>query len=94
MEAGEEEEDQAALAPPPMNTVVAQAPEVAVKVYKTTLNEFKTRERYIRGDVRFSDRYSTQNPRKIVHLWAEKEMRNLKRLVLGILHCSCSGEML
>ena len=55
--------------------------ECAVKVYKTTLIEFKTRDKYIKDDFRFRDRFSKQNPRKIVRLWAEKEMRNLKRCV-------------
>ena len=39
--------------------------ECAIKVFKTTLNEFKTRERYIRDDYRFRDRFSKQNPRKV-----------------------------
>ena len=56
--------------------------EVALKVYKTTLNEFKTRDKYIKDDHRFKARFKKQNPRKVIHLWAEKEMRNLKRLVL------------
>ena len=56
--------------------------ECAVKVFKTTLNEFKTRDRYIKDDHRFKDRFSKQNPRKIIRLWAEKEMCNLSRLVL------------
>lgn len=32
------------------------------------------------GEFRFRRGYS-RNPRKMVRLWAEKEMRNLKRLV-------------
>ena len=55
--------------------------ECAVKVFKTTLNEFKTRDRYIKDDHRFRDRFSKQNPRKVIRLWAEKEMCNLSRLV-------------
>lgn len=55
--------------------------ECAVKVFKTTLNEFKTRERYIKDDHRFKDRMGKQNPRKTIKLWAEKEMCNLMRLV-------------
>ena len=55
--------------------------ECAVKVFKTTLNEFKTRDRYIKDDHRFRDRFGKQNPRKIIRLWAEKEMCNLSRLV-------------
>ena len=56
--------------------------ECAVKVFKTTLNEFKTRDRYIKDDHRFKDRFSKQNPRKIIKLWAEKEMCNLSRCVV------------
>ena len=56
--------------------------ECAVKVFKTTLNEFKTRDRYIKDDHRFKDRISKQNPRKIIKLWAEKEMCNLRRCVV------------
>lgn len=48
--------------------------ECVAKVYKTTLNEFKTREKYIKDDYRFKDRYKHLNPQKIVKLWAEKEM--------------------
>ncbi len=54
--------------------------ECAVKVYKTTLADFKTRERYIKDDYRFRDRFSKQNPRKVIHMWAEKEMHNLRRM--------------
>lgn len=35
--------------------------------------------RYVVGDSRFQ-RYCKSNPRKMVKLWAEKEMRNLARL--------------
>lgn len=34
--------------------------ETAIKVYKTSLNEFKTRDKYIRDDYRFKDRFSKQ----------------------------------
>lgn len=54
--------------------------ECVVKVFKTTLNEFKNREQYIKGDFRFRDRFSKLNPRKCIHLWAEKEMHNLQRM--------------
>jgi len=62
-------------------------PECAVKVYKTTLIEFKTREKYIKDDFRFRDRFTKQNPRKIIPLWAEKEMRNLKRMYEHGINC-------
>lgn len=53
--------------------------EVVLKVFKTTLNDFKNRDRYIKDDYRFIDRFSKLNPRKIIRLWAEKEMHNLCR---------------
>lgn len=52
----------------------------AVKVFKTTLTDFKTRERYIREDYRFKDRLSKNNSQKLIRLWAEKEYHNLRRL--------------
>lgn len=61
--------------------------ECAIKIYKTTLNEFKNRDRYIMYDYRFKDRFGKQNPRKVVKLWAEKEMHNLKRLTKGGVRC-------
>eukprot|EP00924_Labyrinthula_sp_SR-Ha-C_P008775 maker-scaffold_2-snap-gene-2.22-mRNA-1 protein AED:0.00 eAED:0.00 QI:231/1/1/1/1/1/2/475/607 len=56
--------------------------EIAVKVFKTSLNEFKNRTDYVQGDFRFSsvDRLSHQNNRKVVKVWAEKEYKNLIRL--------------
>ncbi len=54
--------------------------ELAIKVFKTTLNEFKTREKYIADDYRFKDRFKHLNPQKIVRLWAEKEMHNLMKM--------------
>lgn len=61
--------------------------ECAVKVFKTVLNEFKNRDQYIRDDYRFRDRFSKQNPRKVIHMWAEKEMRNLSRMRKAGLPC-------
>ncbi|RHZ86969.1 hypothetical protein Glove_41g103 [Diversispora epigaea] len=52
----------------------------AIKVYKTSILIFKDRDRYVTGEFRFRHGYSKHNPRKMVKLWAEKEMRNLKRL--------------
>lgn len=54
--------------------------ECAVKVFKTTLTDFKTRERYIREDYRFKDRMSKNNTQKTIRSWAEKEYHNLRRL--------------
>uniref|UniRef100_A0A1E1XCP9 Serine/threonine-protein kinase RIO3 n=1 Tax=Amblyomma aureolatum TaxID=187763 RepID=A0A1E1XCP9_9ACAR len=61
--------------------------ECAVKVFKTTLNEFKNREQYIREDFRFRERFNKLNPRKVIHLWAEKEMHNLKKIERAGLPC-------
>ncbi|KAJ2852143.1 Serine/threonine-protein kinase rio1 [Coemansia brasiliensis] len=52
----------------------------AIKIYKTSILVFKDRDRYVTGEHRFRHGYSRHNPRKMVRLWAEKEMRNLKRL--------------
>ncbi|KAJ2156046.1 Serine/threonine-protein kinase rio1 [Coemansia sp. RSA 552] len=52
----------------------------AIKIYKTSILTFKDRDRYVSGEHRFRHGYSRHNPRKMVRLWAEKEMRNLKRL--------------
>ena len=34
-------------------------------------------------DYRFRDRFSKQNPRKVIHMWAEKEMHNLVKMAKG-----------
>ncbi|KAK9463491.1 Atypical/RIO/RIO1 protein kinase [Lipomyces oligophaga] len=52
----------------------------AIKIYKTSILVFKDRDRYVTGEYRFRHGYSRHNPRKMVKLWAEKEMRNLMRL--------------
>ncbi|XP_027130009.1 serine/threonine-protein kinase RIO3 isoform X1 [Larimichthys crocea] len=61
--------------------------EVVLKVFKTTLNEFKNRDRYIKDDYRFKDRFSKLNPRKVIRLWAEKEMHNLTRMKKAEIPC-------
>ena len=54
--------------------------EVAIKVFKTTLTDFKNREKYVHGDHRFSkDDFKKQNPRRIIKMWAMKETANLNR---------------
>ncbi|KAF7730189.1 protein kinase rio1 [Apophysomyces ossiformis] len=52
----------------------------AIKVYKTSILTFKDRDRYVTGEYRFRHGYSKSNPRKMVKVWAEKEMRNLRRI--------------
>lgn len=54
--------------------------ELAIKIYKTSILIFKDRERYITGEFRFRNGYCKSNPRKMVAVWCEKEMRNLKRI--------------
>ena len=54
--------------------------EYAVKIFKTSILVFKDRDRYVSGEYRFRNGYCKSNPRKMVKVWAEKEMRNLKRL--------------
>ena len=54
--------------------------EYAVKIFKTSILVFKDRDRYVSGEFRFRNGYCKSNPRKMVKVWAEKEMRNLKRL--------------
>jgi len=51
-----------------------------VKIFKTSILIFKDRERYVSGEFRFRNGHCKGNPRKMVKLWAEKEVRNLKRI--------------
>lgn len=64
-----------------------EAKHLALKIYKTSILVFKDRDRYVTGEFRFRRGYSRRNPRKMVRLWAEKEMRNLKRLVTAGIPC-------
>ena len=43
--------------------------------------------RYVSGDFRFRNGYCRSNPRKMVKMWAEKEMRNLARLHAAGIPC-------
>ncbi|KAF9046586.1 RIO1 family-domain-containing protein [Panaeolus papilionaceus] len=70
------------------NVYHASTPEgkhLALKIYKTSILVFKDRDKYVSGEYRFRRGYS-RNPRKMVRLWAEKETRNLKRLVSAGIH--------
>ncbi|KAI0564969.1 serine/threonine-protein kinase RIO1 [Gracilaria domingensis] len=54
---------------------------VAVKVFKTSILQFKDRERYVAGEFRFRRTgYQRGSNRKMVQQWAEKEFRNQIRL--------------
>jgi RIO kinase 1 len=61
--------------------------DLALKIYKTSILVFKDRDKYVTGEYRFRRGYSRRNPRKMVRLWAEKEVRNLKRLVGAGIRC-------
>ncbi|SPQ96900.1 unnamed protein product (mitochondrion) [Plasmodiophora brassicae] len=54
--------------------------QLAVKVFKTAILVFKDRERYVVGEHRFRHGFCKNNNLKMVQVWAEKEIRNLKRL--------------
>lgn len=59
----------------------------AIKVYKTSILVFKDRDKYVTGEYRFRQGYSKSNNRAMVKLWAEKEMRNLKRIYVAGIPC-------
>ena len=51
---------------------------VAVKIYRTSTSTFKHISKYIIGDPRFKN--ITKNRRDLVHLWTQKEYKNLQRM--------------
>ncbi|OJD23839.1 Atypical/RIO/RIO1 protein kinase [Blastomyces percursus] len=59
----------------------------AIKVYKTSILVFKDRDKYVSGEFRFRQGYNKSNNRAMVKVWAEKEMRNLKRLYSAGIPC-------
>ena len=61
--------------------------EYAIKIFKTSILVFKDRDKYVSGEYRFRNGYCKSNPRKMVKTWAEKEMRNLKRLHAAGIPC-------
>lgn len=61
--------------------------EMAVKIFKTSILVFKDRDQYVTGEFRFRRGYSRHNPRKMVRVWAEKEMRNLVRMHTAGIPC-------
>uniref|UniRef100_A0A1B0DPR2 Serine/threonine-protein kinase RIO1 n=1 Tax=Phlebotomus papatasi TaxID=29031 RepID=A0A1B0DPR2_PHLPP len=70
---------------------------LAIKIFKTSILDFKDRHKYIADEFRFRHGYARRNPRKMdakfiknifsvkmqlkVRLWAEKEKRNLERML-------------
>ena len=59
----------------------------AIKVYKTSILVFKDRDKYVSGEYRFRQGYSKSNNRAMVKVWAEKELRNLKRIYASGIPC-------
>ncbi|KAI0822312.1 RIO1 family-domain-containing protein [Trametes gibbosa] len=69
------------------HALTSERQHLALKIYKTSILVFKDRDRYVSGEYRFRRGYSRHNPRKMVRVWAEKEMRNLKRLRTAGVRC-------
>ncbi|KAK3077355.1 hypothetical protein LTS18_010496, partial [Coniosporium uncinatum] len=59
----------------------------AIKVYKTAILVFKDRDKYVTGDYRMRSGYNKHNNRAMVKVWAEKEMRNLRRIYNAGIPC-------
>ncbi|CAG8937884.1 unnamed protein product [Penicillium salamii] len=59
----------------------------AIKVYKTSILVFKDRDKYVTGEFRFRQGYNKSNNRAMVKMWAEKEMRNLRRIYAAGIPC-------
>jgi RIO kinase 1 len=65
------------------NVFLCSGPEgsVALKVYRISTATFKHISKYIVGDPRF--RGVQKNRKKVIHMWARKEYRNLERMTSG-----------
>ncbi|KAL7438563.1 hypothetical protein ACHAXM_006284 [Skeletonema potamos] len=61
--------------------------EYAIKIYKTSILVFKDRDKYVSGEHRWRKGYCKSNPRKMVKVWAEKEMRNYRRIHAAGIRC-------
>lgn len=66
------------------NTTVT---EFAIKIFKTSILVFKDRDKYVSGEHRWRRGYCKSNPRKMVKVWAEKEMRNYRRIHAAGIPC-------
>ncbi|KAF8466666.1 RIO1 family-domain-containing protein [Kalaharituber pfeilii] len=76
-----------ALSDPPADDPTQTPLHRAVKVYKTSILVFKDRDRYVSGEFRFRHGYNKSNNWSMVKVWAEKEMRNLKRIYAAGIPC-------
>lgn len=79
----------------PAGSASESGKDYAIKIYKVETMVFRDREQYIDGEFRFRKGtiliiniptnpvigHCRTNPRKLIKLWAEKEYRNLKRMV-------------
>jgi len=61
--------------------------EYAIKIYKTSILVFKDRDKYVTGEHRWRKGYCKSNPRKMVQVWAEKELRNYRRIHAAEIPC-------
>ena len=61
--------------------------ELVIKAYKTTLDDYKTRGKYLRDDHRYQDCLARLNPRTLIASWAQKELQNLRRLKNSEIPC-------
>jgi len=69
------------------NSGSEESMDYAIKIYKTSILVFKDRDKYVSGEHRWRKGYCKSNPRKMVGTWAEKEMRNYKRLYTAGIQC-------
>jgi serine/threonine-protein kinase RIO1 len=53
--------------------------QLAVKIFRTTLNEFGNRHEYVTGDRRFDLNFQKKDQRRQIKAWTDKEYRNLCR---------------
>ncbi|CAG0889509.1 unnamed protein product [Cyprideis torosa] len=66
---------------------IPMAKDVVIKVFKTTLDDYKTRGKYLKDDYRFKDCLSRLNPRTLITSWAQKELQNLHRMRTAGIPC-------
>ena len=67
--------------------VLEPVAEFAVKIFKTSILVFKDRDKYVSGEHRWRRGYCKSNPRKMVKTWAEKELRNYRRIYAANIKC-------
>ncbi|RLN71816.1 hypothetical protein BBJ29_004859 [Phytophthora kernoviae] len=60
--------------------VTLQPVQLAVKIFRTTLNEFSNRHEYVTGDRRFDLNFQKKDLRRQLKSWTDKEYRNLCRV--------------